>query len=544
MSIQSCINTLIGNLPGDAAIISPGSRNAPVIFALNHQKQNCYSVVDERSAGFVALGIAKFTRQPVILSCTSGTAVLNYYPAIAEAYYARVPLIVITADRPPEQIDTWEGQAIRQKQVFQHHIRASFETPSSYDEESSFAAVANSVKSCLEKDIPGPIHINVPIREPFYAMKELPQSNGDKVSIELVSKKVYLSQIAAVVNRSFEHKNLMIFHGMEDGEQIQIINDNAVVLSDITANKNSNVAYWDAMLFSSLSSAGTIDALKGLKPDILITTGTTTVSKGLKRFLSIHQPEAHYHISQFNEVGDLFNTQPQVLNPHLLSKEPATDLPNLSKAYLKAWSKTTHSFQQKFSQLNWVAYHEFAIVNYILSQLNAADILHLSNSMPVRYASFLMDVVLAKNTVYSNRGTSGIDGCTSTALGTALATDREVYLITGDLAFFYDINGLFNQHIPVNLKIIVLNNAGGGIFNMIAGPENLGAARNFQTTPHAYDASHLAHHFGMDYFECNSMPALGSNFSQFKQNKKAALLEVKTSNETDVQFFESFKQIN
>ena len=540
MSIQSCIKAIIQNLPGDTAVISPGSRNAPILFALNHSKKNCYSIIDERSAGFIALGIAKHTRQPVILNCTSGTSSLNYYPAIAEAFYARVPLIVITADRPPEQIDAWDGQAIRQKNVYKNHIRGEFQTPENFDDESAFSAIAQQVMNCMSSEIPGPVHINIPIREPFYDMSPSDISTPAQVDFPSLPKiELNLSSIAKLTNVSFDHKKVLIFNGMDDGEGITITSDEAVILSDITSSKHSNVSYWDAMLFSSLSKKGGMDILKVLSPDILITSGTTTLSKGLKHFLSIHKPEVHFHISNYNEVGNMFGTQPQILHPSDIQISHSGDL-QPEKGFLNAWINMTVTFQLKFSQLDWLEFHEFSVVNFILEKLNSNDILHLSNSMPIRYASFLMNNKSIENKIYANRGTSGIDGCSSTALGNALVSDQNVKLITGDVAFFYDVNAFFNEHVPQNLKIIVLNNHGGGIFNLIKGPESLGESIKFQTTPHYLNASSLCDHFGIPYFVASDMSSLRSCYNQFNSYQGAAVLELITDEQENQNAFNNF----
>jgi 2-succinyl-5-enolpyruvyl-6-hydroxy-3-cyclohexene-1-carboxylate synthase len=543
MSVQSCIKAIIQNLPGDTAVISPGSRNAPILFALNHSKKNCYSIIDERSAGFIALGIAKHTCQPVILNCTSGTSSLNYYPAIAEAFYARVPLIVITADRPPEQIDAWDGQAIRQKNVYKNHIRGEFQTPDNFEDESAFSAIAQQVMNCMSSEIPGPVHINIPIREPFYDMSPSDISTPAQVDFPSLPKiELNLSSIAKLTNVSFDHKKVLIFNGMDDGEGITITSDEAVILSDITSSKHSNVSYWDAMLFSSLSKKGGMDILKVLSPDILITTGTTTLSKGLKHFLSIHKPEVHFHISNYNEVGNMFGTQPQILHPSDIQISHSGDL-QPEKGFLNAWINMTVTFQLKFSQLDWLGYHEFSVVNFILEKLNSNDILHLSNSMPIRYASFLMNNKSIENKIYANRGTSGIDGCSSTAIGNALVSDQNVKLITGDVAFFYDVNAFFNEHVPQNLKIIVLNNHGGGIFNLIKGPESLGESIKFQTTPHYLNASSLCDHFGIPYFVASDMSSLRSSYNQFNSYQGAAVLELVTDEQENQNAFNNFLKL-
>jgi 2-succinyl-5-enolpyruvyl-6-hydroxy-3-cyclohexene-1-carboxylate synthase len=452
----------------------------------------------------------------------------------------RVPLIIITADRPIEKIDAWDGQAIRQKNVYKNHIRGEFQTPENFDNESAFSAIAQQVMNCMSSEIPGPVHINIPIREPFYDMSPSDISTPAQVDFpSLPEIELNLSSIAKLTNVSFDHNKVLIFNGMDDGEGITITSDEAVILSDITSSKHSNVSYWDAMLFSSLSKNGGMDILKVLSPDILITTGTTTLSKGLKHFLSIHKPEVHFHISNYDEVGDMFGTQPQIIHQSDIQISHSENV-QLEKGFLNAWINMTKAFQLKFSQLDWLGYHEFSVVNFILEKLNSNDILHFSNSMPVRYASFLINKKNDGNKIYANRGTSGIDGCSSTALGNALVSDQNVKLITGDIAFFYDVNVFFNEHVPKNLKIIILNNHGGGIFNLIKGPESLGESIKFQTTPHFLNASSLCDHFGIAYFVANDITSLRSYYNQFDSYQGAAVLELITNEQENQNAFNNF----
>lgn len=545
MKLQRCINALIARLPGQHAIVSPGSRNAPVIYALSNSGIQCHSVIDERSAGFVALGIAKETRQPVILSCTSGTAALNYYPAIAEAFYARVPLIVITADRPPEQIDAWDGQAIQQNKVFSNHIRGEFTTSDEYLEPHLFESIADQVVACLQQEISGPIQINVPIREPFYDFTTegiSAESNRYETSNDGVE--LHLTDISESAGVSFKGKKVLVFNGMDDGENIHILDDqSSVILSDITSNRSSSIHYWDSLLFSAQSKKGGLEYLKILKPDILISTGTTTVSKGVKRFLQIHQPEHHFHISSYAEVGSIFKTEPIILHPEKIRTTIKTVQTEKNIQYRADWQRLTDEFEQRFSSLAWDSYNEFTAVNYILSKLPNKAILHLGNSMPVRYVSFLLNREVNDCLVYANRGTSGIDGCTSTALGNSLVTDKLVYLLTGDISYFYDVNALFQNSIPANLKIIILNNNSGGIFNMIPGPDKMGAARTFQTTPHQFKARHLASHFNVAYFTGDSIVSFAQGLSDLHRHQGAAILELFTDQQDNSAFFQQFKEL-
>jgi len=547
MNIQKCINTLVSHLPAANAVLSPGSRNAPVIYALYNSSIQCHSIVDERSAAFVALGMAKHTKQPVILSCTSGTAALNYYPAIAEAFYARVPLIILTADRPPEKIDAWDGQAIRQKGVYKNHIRAEFQTPDGYEDTAAFAAVAKRVQNCLETEIEGPIHINIPIREPFY---QFTKEGLDDIEMPAVKPKTYEVSAAAIAKHKgldFDFKKVLLFNGMDDGEDIRLASDNnSVLLSDLTANQTSDVHYWDAMLFSAQSKPNGLDFLSVLRPDVLITTGTTTISKGLKRFLQFHKPEHHFHITSYYEVGDMFESNPTIIHPEDIVKieEAESDINGeRAGAYVNAWLNMTREFQERFSKLDWSKYNEFSVTNYVLGKIPDDAILHVSNSMPPRYVSFLLNSDISNIVVHCNRGTSGIDGSTSTAAGNAMLTQKEVYLITGDVAFFYDINALYNESLPKNVKIILLNNGAGGIFEMISGPDKMGEALKFQTTPQVRTAEKLAEHFGLGYVGADTTGKFAQGMDLLIASEEPMILEVFTSRDSNLAFFEQFKSL-
>jgi 2-succinyl-5-enolpyruvyl-6-hydroxy-3-cyclohexene-1-carboxylate synthase len=354
-----------------------------------------------------------------------------------------------------------------------------------------------------------------------------------------------VAAIAAHLKEDFRLKKVLVFNGMEDDENIVIgSDDGTVMLSDITSNQTSDVHYWDSMLFSAQSKPNGLEFLSVLRPDVLITTGTTTISKGLKRFLQHHKPTKHIHLSRYFEVGDMFESSPQLLNP--ADVKPVEELDDdidgeRDGAYVNAWLNMTQEFKSRFSQLDWSRYNEFCVINYVLNNLPKDAILHISNSMPVRYVSFLLNSDVSNNVVYGNRGTSGIDGSTSTAVGCALVTEEDVYLITGDVAFFYDINALFNEKLPSNLKIVLLNNHSGGIFEMIAGPDMMGDSLKYQTTPHQHNAEKLAEHFGLGYFKGDTIGSFAQGFDLLKASDKAFVLEIQTDAESNKKFFDLFK---
>ena len=547
MDVNNCISAFISSINASAAVVSPGSRNAPVIYALNQRQFPLYSIIDERSAGFVALGLAKAYNQPVILSCTSGTAALNYYPAIAEAYYARVPLIVLTADRPPEAIDQWDGQAIRQDGVFNQHICQSFTTPDDYNNREPFVAIAKAINDYWESHVPGPVHVNIPIREPFYAgLKPIKQANS-RANFTAHRQRASLLQLQKHLNLDLTGKNILVFNGMAAGERVKMeidcLTGQTVELSDATAYQQGELNHWDTLFYNAISDG--FKGLEDLQPEVLITTGTSTVSKGLKLFLRKCPPLHHYHISHYKHVGKMFGTDPEVIEPDdciKLDEEVATDTTENS-LFKKAWLSFDTDIAKRLLLLNWEDWNEFSATRHVLDELFPKTNLHVANSMPVRYVNFSLDLLKVKDLqVYSNRGTSGIDGCTSTAVGYALASEKQIFFLTGDVAFLYDTNALLNAKLPGNLKIIVLNNGGGGIFELIPGPEKMGESRRFQTTDQHVDIESLCNAYNVEHLKAKNHRQLKRAIHKMQRSDVCTVLEVVTDRQENRVFFERWKK--
>jgi 2-succinyl-5-enolpyruvyl-6-hydroxy-3-cyclohexene-1-carboxylate synthase len=519
------------------AIISPGSRNAPLIRSLNQLKFDMHSVVDERSAGFMAMGMAKAGNLPTLLCCTSGTAVLNYYPAIAEAFFSRVPILVITADRPFAQIDQWEGQAIRQNGVFASHVR--YQCLLSINKNKTNANLLGiELSEVMRVTIPGPIHINIPLEEPLYSFDEETEKKeilDKQVSVstnELVQ--ITKNQIEKTLVQDWTDKKILFFQGMDFGENLrfEILND--PILSDVTSRNIGNVKKWDALLHTSMPDHS---RLENLQPDVLVTLGTTTVSKGLKSFLRAFPPKEHFHISRYDEVGRMFNTKPQIVDVERLNRE-VDDESFFASKYLESWLSAESEFNKDLLQLPWEKFTAFSATKLLLERLPNDCVVHAANSMAIRYASFLNI-----KPVISNRGTSGIDGCTSTTVGYSIKSDLQQVLITGDLAFLYDINGLWLESQPKNLKIAVINNGGGGIFNLIDGPKAMGDSKVYQVTPHQRNIKSLAAHFGIDYLCATGLDELNNALTPWLENEGASILEIKTSGKEDQNFYKLFNNL-
>lgn len=536
------------------AVLCPGSRSAPITLAfVRHGAFMCHSLIDERSAAFFALGIAQQLRQPVALVSTSGTATLNFAPAIAEAYYQHISLLVITADRPPEWIDQADGQTIRQRNLYANFIKKSFELPveTATDDDLWYAhrIVSEAINACRYPDA-APVHLNVPLREPLYT---LPGKSAESSVRAIYSPRIVSIPDGEILTKLLEtwqaSSRRMIVAGQHPFDET--LNAALVQLSASTvvlAEATSNIAARPNILthLDGVMNRVTLESATDFQPDLLITFGGNVLSKRLKQFLRDHPPAEQWHLDISGATVDLFKSLTSVLpvEPqrflNTLSQHPAT---NSDAPYLQRWQACEDEVQHALKKiLDAAPFSEFVAVREILNALPAHSNLQLGNSMPVRYAN-LVGIDAAKFiTVNCNRGTSGIDGTVSTAVGAATAFGTPTTLITGDLAFFYDSNALWNNHLPPNLKIIVLNNGGGGIFRLIDGASTVAERERFFATASTRSVPKLAAAFDVPCLTCNDHAGLQSALAEFYRMPTTAVLEVRTTSEIDVKVFNDFRK--
>ena len=513
-------------------VISPGSRNAPLSIHFSETDEfNCYSIVDERSAAFVGLGMAKSEKKPVAITCTSGSASANYYPAITEAFYQNVPLLILTADRPTDFVDIFDGQTIRQNAIFAQHSYGDFqllEDGKENADEENFNLIKKAIELCFEKQ--GPVHINIPLEEPLYQLvSELPTFPPIEKTIQ---KKQYElpSNLAAEWNIS---KRILILVGTRDySKELEmqlgqlVKNHSIVVLTEATSNiKHPKFfSHIDRYIFNFSE-----EDFKTYAPDLLVTIGQNVVSKKVKQFLRKAKPKNHWHIHEiwqpdtFFSLTEKIETQPEIFFKKLLNFIKLEPQP-----YFNLWDvlRDKRDLKHKDYCLK-TPFSDFKFFEILSEKLPENINLHFSNSSAIRYAQ-LFD--FQKNKIFCNRGTSGIDGSTSTAMGFAMKSAQQTVLVTGDLGFFYDINGLWNNYIPPYTRIIIFNNGGGDIFKIIPGPGSTNALEEFILTKHHKNAEYIAKHFGFSYTKVSDEDTLSrvlDNF--FKQDVKAKILEVDTS---------------
>ncbi|MGG7471165.1 2-succinyl-5-enolpyruvyl-6-hydroxy-3-cyclohexene-1-carboxylic-acid synthase [Chryseobacterium arthrosphaerae] len=523
-------------------VISPGSRNAPLAIHFSEVDSfNCYSIVDERSAAFVAMGMAKSEKKPVAVTCTSGSAVVNYYPAVTEAFYQNIPLLILTADRPTDFVDIFDGQTIRQKDVFHQHSYGDFqllEDSKENAEDINFDIIKKAIELCFEKQ--GPVHINIPLEEPLYELvSELPTFP----TVEKTIKHKEYEISANLIADWHTSQRIMLLVGTRDyspeleNQLTQLVkNHSVVVLSEANSNlyHEKFFRHIDRYIFNF-----TEEDYKTYAPDLLITVGQNVVSKKVKQFLRSARPKQHWHLDEVWQPDTYFALTEKIeVKPEVFFSKLLKYINLEPRPYYNLWDVLRDKKDAIHEQfLNTVEFSDFYFFNKASQTVPENYNIHFSNSSGIRYAQ-LFD--FGKRKIYCNRGTSGIDGSTSTAMGFAIKNENPTLLITGDLSFFYDINGLWNQYIPPFVRIMIFNNGEGNIFKIIPGPGNANpnTLDEFIATKHRKNAEHLAKHFGFSYIRVEDELTLDrvlENF--FKPDAQPKILEVNTygKNSADVQ---------
>jgi 2-succinyl-5-enolpyruvyl-6-hydroxy-3-cyclohexene-1-carboxylate synthase len=547
------------------AVLCPGSRCAPLTLAFSrHPGIRTRTFSDERSAAFVALGISQQTKSPTILLCTSGTAVYNFAPAVAESFFNQIPLIVFTADRPAEWIAQHDGQTIYQAEIFGKHVKKSFQLPQEYDHADSQWAINRIVNEAINLSLqepPGPVHINAPFREPLYPSKDEPQQQPSAVRVIAEDNSNFLLSEGAKQKISeylpqFAH--ILVVAGQQDTDHFLIRNleqfigkHNIPVVGDVITNLHPMerlIRHTDVFLGQASEGIKTT-----LRPDLLITFGKSVISKNLKLLLRKFAPKEHWHIQPAGAVTDPFQSVTEVFraNPSsfflFASGVQRNDQFTLQKQinFRELWEieerKAIRQLDEFFPQPE---FGELELVKEVLKNLPPDANLHLANSMSVRYGNFIGLSHQQKDiSVFANRGTSGIDGCTSTVVGHCLVTEKPNVLITGDLAFFYDRNSFWHNYSLPNLRIVVLNNHGGIIFKMIDGPASLPESEEYFVTHQKLNATYICQEFGFDHLKLDSKRKLKNLMKDFFDfDGKTKVLELESEGQLNKNIFENLKQ--
>lgn len=526
-------------------VLCPGSRNVPIAHTLsNHPAFTCYAMTDERSAGYFALGLALNSGKPVAVCCTSGTALLNLHPAVAEAFYQKVPLIVISADRPAAWIGQMDGQTLPQPDVFRTLVKKSVNLPEIHTDEDEWFCNRLINEALLETNHhgKGPVHINVPVSEPLFGFTTaaLP---GVRVITRYQGLNIYDRDYNDLIDRMNKYRKRMIVVGqmnliyLFEKRYTKLLYKHFAWLTEHIGNQTVPgipVKNFDTALYAMPE-----EQMNRMAPDLLITYGGHIVSKRLKKFLRQHPPKEHWHVSPDGEVTDLYCSLTTVIemDPFEFLEKIAGLLENHTPEYPRIWEDYCKAVPEPE-----FAYSEMAAVGALIKSLPEKSVLHLANSSVVRYAQLY--AISPTIEVCCNRGTSGIEGSLSTAVGYAATSDKLNFAAIGDLSFFYDMNALWNGNLHNNLRILLLNNGGGEIFQALPGFKMNERTHRYVTASHQTSAEGWATERGFSYSAVHNAEELAAAMSAFTQTEQPSehplFMEVFTDKAEDVRLLKEY----
>lgn len=544
-SVKRMANAFV-NAGVEAVVISPGSRSTPMAYAFASTKAfQCYMQVDERSAAFFALGMAKASRKPVILLCTSGTAASNYHPAVTEAFYARVPLIVLTADRPHELREVGAPQTIDQTKMFGSHVKWSFDMPLA----SEHSLVGDFIERQLQRSYAlamtapmGPIHLNLPFREPLLIDFDLPAP--PTTFYRHFTAEAYLSEeVEEQIMQLFKQdaKGLIIV-----GELSSPIRKDAFwsfaerlqwpVLCDPLSNLRSEVPHsvealcidhYDAILKSEAF-------VKEMAPEIVFRFGAQPVSKSLSLFLQAHRPATYIVVDESPQFRDSLS----IVTHHLQTDAKAIlQLPLVEStmlSYASQWASANDAATRVTESFTKTMNDEGKYVKVLVDHLPDKSDVISGSSMPIRDMDTFFRKTKKDIALFSNRGTNGIDGVVSTALGIQAARGRDTWLLIGDLSFLHDVNGLLvSRFHETNVTIVIMNNDGGGIFSYLPQSSVQNHYEQLFGTPTGLVFNHIAAMYDAQYAAIRSVDQFISELQQPKV-KPIRIIEVFTNRQQNV----------
>lgn len=540
-------------------VLAPGSRNAPLTIAFGEDPDfQIFVVPDERAAAFQAMGMAQKIGKPVVVACTSGSAAVNFYPAITEAFYQEIPLIVLTADRPVAWVDQGDGQTIRQDKLFRNHIRKSTQLDPINTAEDRWLIERKIAEVLQDVSYPtaGPVHINMPFAEPLYEQIETRETIQNWIfrdeAIKTMSKNAK-QVLSNLWNGS--KKRLVIVGQMQSDKQLNdyleaLAKDGSIaVLTEHTSNMYS--MYFASAIDRTLNLI-TSDSQKNFEPDLIVTIGGAIISKRIKRFLRdsntpvirfgsfLPWMDTFQHLALTSEVSAFEGIR---MIHDLVQQKPSVSTFGFD------WKKLDYLGEQLHpSVMTEVPWSDLKVMEQLMEVIPDGTHLHLSNSSMIRYA--LLFNPIASIRYWCNRGTSGIDGSSSTAVGHALLGKKEPHvLITGDLSFFYDSNAFWVQHAPDNLRVIVVNNQGGDIFNIIPGPASTNQLDRVFVYKHQFNTKGICEAYQMDYYQASNLESFNEQLDAFfglSSNGRTAIMEIYTGNEPNAAilatYFETMKK--
>lgn len=547
------------------AVVCPGSRNAPIVHNLNECPNiTCHPVTDERSAGFYALGMAQIIRHPVAVCVTSGTALLNLLPAVAEAYYQHVPLVVISADRPAMWIDQQDGQTLPQLDALGRFVSkaVSLPEPSTDDERWYCNRLVNEALLCCQRHGGSPVHLNVPISEPLFTFN-VPALPTERVirQVAATTDVVHCQPLLADVQSA---KRPMIVVGQLSNKEARRM---ALQLCELSADV--------VVVYECLGMACHEDAhrypdsqterlfplhidkvlmrmqrVEQYQPDVVVYLGGTLVSKRLKAFLRQSPAAKTWIVNERGAIYDTFQNLTGVIEGapndvlevilRYVRREREKQRQPFESVFRSRWATLIQQVQAKNERFH-PPYSSLQAVKLLFETASNKDryILHAANSMSVRLVN-----LFASDYVFCNRGVNGIDGSLSTAAGCSLVTTQNVYCVIGDLSFFYDQNALWHS-LGGNFRVLLLNNGGGVIFQSLPGLKDSTAQQTLISAQHHTTAWGICQQNNVAYLSAHDEEELENNMNRFVNDNfdRPVVFEVFTSQEQDEQEMNEYKQV-
>jgi len=528
-------------------IIAPGSRNAPLILAFtSHTGLECLSITDERSAAYFAVGIAQHSVEPVALICTSGTAVLNFAPAIAEAYYQNLPLIVITADRSAETIDQADGQTIRQSDIYSNYIKTCVglpvETVEQVDLAYSDRMVSQAIDIALTFPI-GPVQINVPLREPIYTA--LPEAHSNPKIIKTipgivsVSKESLLTLSAAWL--TYAKKLIVVGVQPLNGSLNELVNrlandpDVVVIGENLSNISGEKIIGRPEVLYASLSNA----QKESFKPELLITIGHSAISKQMKLYLKEFQPLEHWQFESSLPYADTYKSLTSIVPGSAIATLEAMPAGKTNNGFSNVYQQQMQTISERHDAfVKDAPLSDMSAVTNLLDMIPKGTVLQLANSTSVRWTQLFP--TRSDLSYFCNRGTSGIDGSLSTAAGFAWSSKQNTLFLTGDLSFIYDSNGMWNDYLGKNFKVVVMNNNGGNIFRFIGDTQLMKTSEQFFTTPHHVKIKSLVEAYGLKYIACKQDSEQVNALKELFASEQATVLEIFTDADLNTENYKGY----
>ncbi len=536
-------------------VLSPGSRNAPLIVAAARcEALKKTVVVDERSAAFIALGIASVSNEMVALVCTSGTALLNYAPAVAEAYYRHIPLIVISADRPVEWIDQDDSQTLRQYEALANYVKRSYNIPADCDTDTARWYVNRVVNDALltaNSGCKAPVHINVQLDEPLNGIAEYPGTDIRSIGMLAYDNRIsqdVLAHLSEKINNAGKVLVIAGFHNPDKWLEKALDSmgglPNVAVMCESIANMRGNRMI--NCIDRTLSVMNDYEKDE-MCPDIVITFGGALVSRHIKAYMRKYRPKEHWHVAVSDATIDCFQSltmrigvEPVDFFGQLSPLLSSSSCSSYSRRWIDFYERALISHDSYVTSAPWSDLKAFSI---IFDSIPGDWNLQFSNGTAIRYAQLFDNYRCHRNDC--NRGVSGIDGCTSTAIGASLGYDGTTLLVTGDMSAQYDVGALACDAISPRFKMIVICNGGGGIFRFINSTSSLPELERYFAVMPNLPLRNLAEGYGFAFYEASGIDDLQMSLSAFiEESERPAILAVNTPAEASALVLKNYFKRN